>query len=300
MPQTDYPIRGAAPGYSLAAVLTRRRDGEGVAERMDVLEYGRVIRRQLIVVALGLVITLSLMFLAFVRVTGDGLVARSSPVYGARSVLLVTQAGFPWGRATPPDYQQADAARMEYLAGVYAELAASETVRRRVQTGGRLLSAQSYDVTQLVGSSGRTLPLIAVDGKSTSAAGAVTIANAVAAALRRYIIANQNSSRVPARERVELRVVTRAEKAGVLQGVKLTTPIMLFLLGSVVTLVVAFTRDNVLRQRAAREAASPPLEPVGPAAVQLESAPEEPAVRRRAARAHESFSNEVRGTVDGP
>jgi hypothetical protein len=268
---------------------------------MDLVEYGRVIRRQLVVVAIGLVITFALVFLALVRVSGDGLFFRSSPIYGARSELLLTQPGFPLGRASAPDSQQTDTARMETLAGVYAELATSKDVRGIIKTNGEPLPSEAYDVTQLITPSGHALPLIEVVGVSGSERGSVAIANAVATALQRYILTEQNRSGVPVRDRVDVQVVTPAEKAEVIQGVKLTTPILLCLLGLVVTLVFAFARDNLARHRAARDMATSPLEPVSSAPIELESPPDEPATgRRTAAGAHGSFSSQARGTVDGP
>ena len=82
------------------------------------------------------------------------------------------------------------------------------------------------------------------------------------------------------RERVELQIVTRADKAKVLRGVKLTTPLMIFLLGLVVTLVVAFTRDNAQRNRGDSGSGSPPLEPSVGTAVGLEPVQEESSVHR--------------------
>jgi capsular polysaccharide biosynthesis protein len=253
---------------------------------VDVLEYGRVIRRQALIVVLGLTVTFALMFLALVRVSGEGMVLRQPPIYQARSQLLVTQEGFPLGRAAPPDYAEADSAqaRMEYLAGLYAELATSETVRSVIERDGSRvpLRPKSYQVTQLVTPiNQRTFPLIEVVGMSTSEGQAVAIANRVASGLRRYILVNQNRNRVPTSQRVGLRIVTPAEDAEVLQGVKLTTPIMLFMLGLIVTLACAFTRDNVTRNRRGPGSQSPPYEPPGGDRLELESVSEEPAVRRR-------------------
>ena len=179
----------------------------------------------------------------------------------------MTQAGFPVGRAAPPDFQQADSARMDYLAGLYAELAMSETVRTVIQGDGtRLpLPRRSYEVTQVVAPMNqRTFPLIEVAGIGTSEAMAMAVANRVAGGLKRYILVNQNRNRVPKGERVDLRVVTTADRAEVLQGVKLTTPMMLFMLGLVVTLACAFARDNVKRNRRGPDSQIPLVEhPVG-------------------------------------
>ncbi len=287
--------------HPAAAQLTSGQRGEG--ERMDLVEYGRVVRRQAILVLIGLTITFALMFLSLVRVSGDGMVFRQPPIYQARSELLVTQAGFPVGRAAPPDYQQADSTRMDYLAGLYAELAMSETVRTVIQSDGtRLpLPRSSYEVTQVVAPMNqRTFPLIEVAGIGTSEGMAMAVANRVARGLKRFILVNQNRNRVPKAERVDLRVVTTADRAEVLQGVKLTTPMMLFMLGLVVTLACAFARDNVKRNRRGPDSQIPLVEhPVGQR-VELESVPEEPAVPRRITGTHDRFSNQVQSALDQP
>jgi capsular polysaccharide biosynthesis protein len=252
---------------------------------MDLLEYRRVVRRQLLIVLIGLSITFALMFFALVRVSSEGMVFRQPPIYQARSELLVTRAGFTLGRAAPPDYQQADDARMEYLAGLYAELATSEAVRTEIARDGSKgpLPRASYDVTQLITPiTQRSLPLIEVVGLSTSAGGAIAIANRVAEGLRRYILVGQDRGRVAKPERVDLRIVTRADHAEVLQGVKVTTAIMVFILGLVATLAVAFARDNMRRNRGGPGSGAPALDHPAGAPVELEPVPpEEISVPRR-------------------
>jgi hypothetical protein len=223
---------------------------------MDVLAYVGVIRRQWIVVILGIAIAQALALMAVVRVTQDGLVYRSPPIYAARSTLFVTQEGFPWGRSglterkggeDVPRY--ADPGRMEYLANLYSELAMnSQTVQIQIARGGKLPRG-AYRVAPTTMPDGRTLPLIEVMGISKSPSQAVSFSNRVANALRRYVLLNQDANNVPEASRIQLPVITRARAAEVLQGVKLTRAILILLLGSIVTLVVAFTRDNLRRPR---------------------------------------------------
>ena len=113
---------------------------------MDVLAYVGVIRRQWIVVLVGLVIAQALALMAVVRVTQDGLAYRSPPIYAARSTLFVTQEGFPWGRSGLTERRGgvdvprfADPGRMEYLASLYSELArTSRAVQAQIERKGRL------------------------------------------------------------------------------------------------------------------------------------------------------------------
>jgi hypothetical protein len=225
---------------------------------MDLIAYAGVIRRQWRIVIIGIAIAEALAFMAVVRVTSHGLEYRSPTVYAARTTLFVTEKGFPWGRsglterATGPDgtpielTRFADPGRMEYLARLYAELARSRTVRTVIERDGKL-PPNAYDVVPLKGPDGGALPLIEVVGKSASREEAISFSTRVAEGLRRFVTLNQNANNVPDSKRIALPVVTRATEAEVLQGLKLTRPILILLLGAIVTLVIAFTRDNLRR-----------------------------------------------------
>ena len=221
---------------------------------MDVLAYIGVIRRQWKVVMVGIAISSALSLMAVVRVTQHGLEYRSPPIYAARSTLFVTQAGFPWGRWGLTERRGgedvprfADPGRMEYLASLYSELARNSRAVQIQITRGGTLPPEAYHVAPVMTPDGRTLPLIEVLGISESPSRAVLFSNRVADGLRRYVRLNQDADNVPKGSRIQLPVVTRARTADVLQGVKLTRTILILLLGSIVTLVFAFTRDNLRR-----------------------------------------------------
>jgi hypothetical protein len=232
---------------------------------MDLIAYADVIRRQWRIVVIGLAIAQTLAFLAVVRVSSDGLEHRSPTIYGARSTLLVTERGFPLGRSTLTDTATdaeggaveverfSEQGRMEYLASIYAQLAQSRAVRREIDHTGKL-PQDAYEVVQVKAPEGGTLPLLAVVGKSTSPEVAISVSNRAAQALRRWVHLRQIRNKIPPSKRVGLPTVEPAEAATVLQGVKLTRPILIILLGSIVTLVVAFTWDNVRRLRRSDEA----------------------------------------------
>jgi hypothetical protein len=227
-----------------------------------------------------------LALLAVVHVTERGLEYRSPAVYAAHSTLFVTQGGFPWGRWNLNELRDgvdvprfADPGRMEYLASLYSELAqTSRAVQAQIDRGGKLPPG-SYTVAPVTALDGRPLPLIEVTGMSTLPAQAVSFANRVAEGLRRYVVLNQVASDVPKASRVQLPIVTRARTAQVLQDVKFTRPILILFLGLIITLVVAFTRDNVQR-RGAPDSAQAKLE-------KLEAAPPVAAVPRQASPSDE-------------
>jgi hypothetical protein len=229
---------------------------------MDLIAYGGVIRRQAIVVIVGMTIALALALLAVARVTTHGLEYRAKPMYGARSTLFVTQQGFPWGRTELSEVaggvegpRFGDPGRMEYLASLYSTLAqTSRTVQAEIERQGKLPPG-AYTVTPVKSNADlRPLPLIEVLGMSPWPEQAVLFANQVADGLRRYVRLNQDASSVPRVQRIQLPVVTRARTAEKLRGVKMTRPILILMLVSILTLVVAFTRDNLRRPPKPRSA----------------------------------------------
>lgn len=213
---------------------------------MDLITYWRVVQRQRRIMLIGLGITIALFTLALFRISPSGIQPRSQPVYIARSTMFLTQSGFPLGSIAGGG----DPTQMQYAATVYAQLAQSDAVRQAVTHGKGLPWGDSFQVSQrLTSDNQQSLPLIDVAGVSFSSARAVALANSVPVALQRYIAKRQSENRIPDSRRVVLQVIKRPTQAAVLAGRKLTTPIMALLFGLVATLFVAFTVDNVRRQR---------------------------------------------------
>ena len=127
------------------------------------------------------------------------------------------------------------------MASLYAQLAESDRIERAVS---RKLDVEKadYDAAQ-VAVEGRALPLIKISAFETSPEGAAALANGISNALR-TLAREQGNNQVSGEGRVELRVVEAAEDAEVFQGVRLTKPVMLFLLVAMLTLGAAFVVDN--------------------------------------------------------
>ena len=100
-------------------------------------------------------------------------------------------------------------------------------------------------MARLAAVEGTPLPLVQIRAYETTPKGAVAVANGVSKALRTYIAREQETNRISPKNRVELQVFEPAREAEVFQGVRLTRPIMLFLLGALVTFGVAFVVDNL-------------------------------------------------------
>jgi capsular polysaccharide biosynthesis protein len=226
---------------------------------VDLIAYWSVLRRRRRIMVVGLFAAVALALISVVKFSSSGLAWRSPPVYKASTTLLVTQPGFPWGRSTLEEYlagtatvvpRFADTTRMEYLASLYARIAESDVIAERV-TGSRDTSKRKWGALPVVGEDSRALPLVEIGALETSPSEAIALANAVSDALQAYLASEQGKNRISAEDRVELRVLERADEAEVFQGVRLTRPVMIFLLISIVTFAVAFVVDNLRGGRSA-------------------------------------------------
>jgi capsular polysaccharide biosynthesis protein len=220
---------------------------------VDLIAYWGVLRRRRRIVVVGIWLAASLALISLVKPSSGALAWRSPPVYKASTTLLVTQPGNPWARSkllpagepTSVAPRFSDTTRMEYLASLYARIAVSDTIAEPV-TGTRDVSKRpKWDATPVVGVDGRALPLIEIGALETSPAKAIALANRISDALRTYLASQQTANRISGDDRLELRVIERADEAKVFQGIRVTRPLMLFLLISILTFAVAFVVDNL-------------------------------------------------------
>ena len=220
---------------------------------MDLIAYWSVLRRRRLIMVVGLNVAAALALISVMKISSSGLAWRSPPVYKASTTLEVTQPGSPFARSTlnefepvpggPPAPKFADPSRMEYLASYYARTAESDAIVKRVKRSFDTTKAK-WGATPLTGADGRALPFIEIGALEMSPAKAVALANAVSLALRESLTTNQRRTQITGEDRVQLQVSREAEKAEVFQGIRMTRPIMLFLLVSIFTVVIAFVVDN--------------------------------------------------------
>lgn len=227
------------------------------------------------VVAAGFALALALAFLAFVRInvggTGPLLAYRQSEEFQADTVLLVTQAGFPWGRTVLPSappatgtpapessrtLPYADATRFASLAVFYAQIANSDPVQTVIQKGFTpqekltdkvQASASLPDPSVYNG----VLPFIDIQGLSTSASRAISLSLRGASVFQNYIKQQQTLARIPSNDRVLLEIVKRPGKTNVTVVVprKKTLPIVVFLTVMVATIGAVLVLENLRQGR---------------------------------------------------
>jgi hypothetical protein len=238
---------------------------------MDLGLYARVLRRHKLVTLIGLGLTLLLTLAALVKVSGEGLTLRGTAIYESTTTILVSEAGFPWGRAkleqivtdkgaVLPRYGDPD--RMQYLATLYANLSESDEVERLVSGSKKLPDPEEYIADVVRSLDGGALPLIEIRARAASEARAVQLANQVSTALRRSITRTQAGAGIPLESRVVLPVVARAEEAEVVQPRRPTKAVMAFLVGCMLTVGAAFLVDNVRGLRPEEQASQLEVVPV--------------------------------------
>lgn len=242
---------------------------------MDLGTWFRVAWRFRTLLAAGFLLATFVALAAFVRVDTSGgrptLSYRENPVYSSRSTLLVTQKGFPWGRAILDEMVRieneggepalvprfGDAARYAGLAGLYAELAMGDAVEREVMSISRPGQRFTAEVAREE-ATGSAMPLVYIDGYGPSAEAASDVANRAVKAFQAHLEEQQNESGIEPNRRVELVVSAQASEAELFASRSLVKPVFLFLVIMSVFVAVAFALENL---RPARR--SPPvIEPV--------------------------------------
>jgi hypothetical protein len=189
--------------------------------------------RALIAAGLCLAVLLSILSVATPSFSGGiGLEARQAEVWASTARILVTQGGFPQGRAdinpvdepagapeapvapgAEPERHFADQARLVEVAIIYARLARGDEVRRLIRSYGPIPGAEAVDVTSVP-----DLPMLEVLAQGTSRNAAVALAQRQTEALQAYLRRQQTASGVPPQNRLVLKVIEKPGSPPLLGG----------------------------------------------------------------------------------
>lgn len=220
---------------------------------MDLQLYVRVIWRFKLLVLTGLLLAIGLALLSMVRVSSDGLQYRESELWASSTRLLVTQRGFPWGRAVADEAvieEQAEQLGLRFanpdrfisLAFLYAELATSDPVRQIIREDGPI-NGQLF--AGAVVQQNVTLPLVDIEAVATDRTRAITLSRRATAAFETYLRRQQDANDVPAADRVLVQVLSRTRGARLFQGRSTTLPIIVFLTVMISAIGLAFILENM-------------------------------------------------------
>jgi hypothetical protein len=252
---------------------------------VDLGLYLRVLWRFKLLMLVGLVLALGLSFLSYARVSFAGgspkITYLQSEVWQSEATILVTQPGFPWGRASNRIIPQkvgevvsgvpqfADETRFSSLAAIYTRFVMSDRVKAMVLRGVRLGDGTVHawiSGSSVIAGIPSAEPMVTVAGRSTSPAVAKETAVAATKAIRDFIESQQDAAQIPADQRVLLEVINQPTEPIVFEPRKKTRPIVVFLVVLLVFQGLALILENA-RPRvrvvpdapAEPAAASPPI-----------------------------------------
>jgi capsular polysaccharide biosynthesis protein len=229
-------------------------------ELMDLNLFFRVMWRFKWIVALGLLLAIALATLSYAKISlahgRPALTYRAQELWQSSATVLITQAGFPWGRAvqgylpgnpntSTPSIPNGDPSRMTQLAQLYAAFANSDAVAGAVARQGPPDVALSAQIIPASNNPSQSTPMIAISAVATSPSAAVTTARLGTSALQHYIEKQQSAAAIPAKQRVLVQVVNEASKASVAKPRKKTLPIVVFLAVLIATIGLAFVLENM-------------------------------------------------------
>jgi hypothetical protein len=241
---------------------------------MDLRLHLMVLWRFRVLICAGIVVGALLALLALYSphaANGLSLTPREPSVWVSSTKLLVTQAGFPWGRSVLPGVdpsappvadddsessrsgtRYAEPARLSYLANIYSHFLTSDEVLTLIPDPPPGMSISAQPVRAGGSLSAGQLPLIALDAAASSAQGAGDLSRKATAALERYIHSSQTAEKVPDGQRVVVRVMDNTAAPVQLQGLPMSKAFVAFSVALALAVALAYVLEN-LRPRTAGE-----------------------------------------------
>jgi hypothetical protein len=227
---------------------------------VDLQLYFRVLWRFRLLVGAGVAVAILLALLSMVRIspTGSPIVSyRQNERWEAQSVLFITQAGFPWGRAAQryiegdaqkglPPVPVADYQRLSGFSVLYAELANSDGVKAIMRRDGPVpgkIEARPYipqDVPY-----GTLLPMVAIVADAKTPKLAIALAERRSKAFLEFIHREQDYAAIAPEDRLEVQELSKAQKAKLIVPRKKTLPIVVFVAVMTAVVGLAFFLENI-------------------------------------------------------
>ena len=193
------------------------------------------------------------------------IIPRGSEVWQGEAELLISQEGFPYGRAveqvTPgkgtsiPSEPIGDENYMASLSSIYAAVANGNDVQHQVATEagvplcsllvgvirpcGTVVAAEVADLN-----TGAPLPLLTLTASAPTAVDAAKLATATVSVLQREITQQQAAAGTPVDQRVELQPVKSGTPATLIQGYSKSISILVLFAVMAASIALAFIRNN--------------------------------------------------------
>ena len=234
---------------------------------MDLRLHFRVLWRFRVIVAVGLLLACVLAFLSFARVTFAGgspkISYRQSQTWQATVLMFLTEKGFPYGYTILPTTSAsvpgsggtattvvpslADVNRFTQLSQYYAPFVQGDAFRAMLRSRSHIKGIVQAQAV-LDAAHQYPLPYISLLGYAATPTDAIRLANDGSQVLSQYIVGQQNANGIPPSRRVEIQVLSSAQKAVLATGRKKTTPIVVFLTVLLAAVGLAFMLENLRPQ----------------------------------------------------
>lgn len=249
---------------------------------MDLALYTRVLWQWRTLVVAGVSAAFVLALLSVYKPSiRDGIPSfehRTAEVWRSEALIYLTYPGFPGGKTTlSPDPLQ-----FSRVAALYAKLANSDAVKRRVDAAGNF-DGEYTAIPAADNTYGRAdpLPMVTVLADAATPGQATALTRQAAAALISYVRNQQKAAGIPERQRVEIELLNAPSEPLNTKPRKKTLPIVVFLTVIFATIGLALVLENYKpRYRARRAGVEPVLEPGIERRGRIERAgePEEPEI----------------------
>ena len=231
---------------------------------MDLQLVIRVLWRFKLLVVIGLLAAYGLAFYSYYNVElsgGPKITPRESEQWESLTTLFVTSKGFPEGsvsdfrdedvanpeapaaQLTPSDV---DPAKLVALTGLYMELSTSDSVIKELMKTGPIDGMlQSFPVVPGGNKSLDPVPMFTLSAIGPTPAGAQQLAQRHVKAFLRVLWRRQANAGIPPHQRVVVEIVRQPQPAVLLEGRKLTRPIVIFLAVMIAVFALAFVLENL-------------------------------------------------------
>ena len=223
---------------------------------MDLVHVRRVLHahRGFVLIGLALCVLAALFVYAHPGWNGGRptMTARTPQVWKASSTLLLTQEGFPAGRAVDDRKGTSDdQSRLSNLAVLYSELAVGDRVRGYAEAGGKIqgdITAEPVIYTIGQFATPVVLPMVRISVTAPTAAKALRGSRQVAEALQRYVTSGQAEAKIRSTDRVVIQTSRSGRLPGsqpyLVSGPSKAVPIVVFALLTGLLLMAVFAYDN--------------------------------------------------------
>jgi hypothetical protein len=192
---------------------------------MNISDLLSAARRHMVLTVVLVTFAVGLALFSYTRIGWDsgGLsLSRRGEAWLAETRLLVTQPGFPYGRAVPeffpsnartgaPAVALGDQDRLAQLSSLYAQLATSDAVRSSALKDGPLFAKiEATPVTFAPGgyASPQVLPIVAIHATASEPQVARNASIRIALAFEGYVLGRQKSAKIPQSQRINVDVIT--------------------------------------------------------------------------------------------